>query len=180
MIEENKIEENPSSSPEVKNSKYKSMFLNSKSTKELKDLSNLDKFLEDEKNNNKSEPWSKLDKTNKIKKLQDFVLKYSGENELNEEETKTLMTFFKDCLDKKKLARVKDVIYDKETGSIKEIPGLFFNKQSKNFTLKNIDNKTGTGTQKATVPIKKVHTAKNKNNINSNKSSECDSDCDDN
>jgi hypothetical protein len=36
MIEENKIEENPSSSPEVKNSKYKSMFLNSKSTKELK------------------------------------------------------------------------------------------------------------------------------------------------
>jgi len=109
MIEENKIEENPSSSPEVKNSKYKSMFLNSKPTKELKDLSNLDKFLEDEKNNNKSEPWSKLDKTNKIKKLQDFVLKYSGENELNEEETKTLMTFFKDCLDKKKLARVKDV-----------------------------------------------------------------------
>ena len=79
-------------------------------------------------------------------------------SELNEEETKTLMTFFKDCLDKKKLQRVKDVSYNKDTGEIKEVPALHFNKPTIHFTLKNIDKRVST--IRSLAP-KKKGTAKN-------------------
>jgi hypothetical protein len=133
---------------ELKNIKYKTMLLCSGipkiETKSSNDLSNLEKFLENEKNNNKIEPWSKLDKTMKTKKLIQYVNRYKTENELSDDEEKLLVIFLKDCVDKKKLIRVKDVIYDKDTGSIKNIPALMYNKQKKHFTLKNIDKRLST------------------------------------
>jgi hypothetical protein len=50
----------------------------------------------------------------------------------------------KDSLDKKKLSKVKDVVYDKDTGLIKEIPALTYTKATKHFTLKNIDKRVST------------------------------------
>jgi hypothetical protein len=61
---------------ELKSIKYKTMLLNGNPLTEIKssnDLSNLDKFLEDNKNSNQSEPWSKLDKTTKTKKLNAYA-----------------------------------------------------------------------------------------------------------
>ena len=49
---------------ELKNINYKNMLLNGNLLHEAKqtdNLLNLDKFLEDDKNNNQNEPWSKLD-----------------------------------------------------------------------------------------------------------------------
>lgn len=133
---------------ELKNIKYKTMLLCSGNqiveTKSSNDLSNLEKFLENEKNNNEIEPWSKLDKTMKTKKLIEYVNKYKDENSLSNEEEQILVIFLKDCIDKKKLIRVKDVIYDKETGIIKNIPALNYNKQKKHFTLKNTDKRLST------------------------------------
>jgi hypothetical protein len=132
---------------ELKNIKYKTMLLNGvplKETKSSNDLSNLDKFLENEKNNNVTEPWCKLNKTIKTKKLQDFVDKYSKEHNLDEHESELLINFLKDCLDRKKLQRVKDVIYDKDTSTIKDIPALCYIKSTKHFTLKNIDKRIST------------------------------------
>ena len=60
------------------------------------------------------------------------------------EEYDELVLFFKDCLDRKKLQRVKDVNYDKVLGEIKDIPALFYNKTNKHFTLKNMDNRIST------------------------------------
>ena len=121
---------------ELKNLKYKTMLLNGVPLQEIKstssnDLSNLDKFLENEKNNNNNEPWCKLNKTIKTKKLQDYVEVYSEQNNLSEEESNQLFLFLKDCIDRKKLQRVKDVIYDKENGIIKEIPALCYVKSNK-------------------------------------------------
>ena len=45
-------------------------------------MTNLDKFLENEKNNNKNEPWSKLDKTARIQKITAFIEIYKEVNEL--------------------------------------------------------------------------------------------------
>jgi len=132
---------------ELKNIKYKTMLLNGNpiiETKSSNNLSNLDKFLEDEKNNSKNEPWSKLNKTIKTQKLIEFVNNYKAEKKLNEDQEKTLVSFLKDCLDKKRLTRVKDVIYDKITGNVKEIPALFYNKSTKHFTLKNLDKRVST------------------------------------
>ena len=78
---------------ELKNIKYKTMLLNGvqiPETKSSHDLSNLDKFLENEKNNNVNEPWCKLNKTIKTKKLQDYVDVYKSENNLSDEETTLL------------------------------------------------------------------------------------------
>ena len=131
-----------------------------KETKSSNDLSNLDKFLENEKNNNKNEPWCKLDKTIKTKKMLDFITTYKKENDLDEEEILLLTTFLKDCLDRKKLQRIKDVIYDKVTGTIKSIPALSYSKQTKHFTLKNVDKRIST--LKSLTPKKTQGTAKNK------------------
>ena len=127
-------------------------------TKSASNLSNLDKFLENEKISNSHEPWSKLDKTVKTKKLLAFAEKYRTEQSLSDAEYSKLVAFFKDCLDKKKLQRVKDVVYDKETGEIKELPALHFNKPTIHFTLKNIDKRVST--TRSLAP-KKKGTAKN-------------------
>ena len=78
------------------------------------------------------------------------------------------MFFFKDCLDKKKLQRVKDVIYDKDTGEIKEVPALHFNKPTIHFTLKNIDKRVST--TRSLAPKKVRGTAKNIENYDSDAS----------
>ena len=148
---------------ELKNIKYKTMLLNGSllhETKSANNLSNLDKFLENEKNININEPWCKLNKTIKTKKIVEFIEIYKKDKELNEEETSNLTKFLKDCLDKKKLSRVKDVIYDKVNGVVKEIPALTYTKLTKHFTLKNIDKRIST--LKSLAP-KKVHgTIRNK------------------
>jgi hypothetical protein len=148
---------------ELKNIKYKTMLLSGaplQETKSSNDLSNLEKFLENEQNNNKNEPWCKLDKTIKTKKIMDFIEKYKTDHELDIEECGLLLTFLKECLNRKKLQRVKDVIYDKETGQIKDIPALQYTKSSKHFTLKNIDKRIST--IKSLTPKKPNGTAKNK------------------
>ena len=132
---------------ELKSIKYKSMLVNGVTWPDKKNscnLTSLDKFLENEKNTNAIEPWSKLDKTAKTKKLLAFAEKYKLENTLSEDEYNKMVAFFKDCLDKKKLNRVKDVIYDKDTGIISSIPALHYNKPSNHFTLKNIDKRVST------------------------------------
>ena len=148
---------------ELKNIKYKTMLLSGvpiQETKSANDLSNLEKFLENEQNNNKNEPWCKLDKTIKTKKLLEYVNLYKVENKLDDEESELLVIFFKDCLDRKRFQRVKDVVYDKTTGLIKEIPALSYTKATKHFTLKNIDKRVST--QKS-LPVKKLqNTIKNK------------------
>lgn len=148
---------------QLKNIKYKTMLLNGApllETKSSNDLSNLDKFLEEEQKYNSNEPWCKLNKTIKSKKLSDYIHFYSKENDLTEEETKIMIIFLKDCLDKKKLSRVKDVIYDKINGTIKEIPALLYTKSSKHFTLKNIDKRIST--LKSLTPKKANTTIRNK------------------
>jgi hypothetical protein len=132
---------------ELKSIKYKTMLSSGISWPEKKSSSNLcdlDKFLENEKNNNSSEPWSKLDKTTKIRKLICFAENYKTENNLSEDEFDKLMTFLKDCLDRKKLQKVKDVIYDKLKGEVKDIPALFHNKPTNHFTLKNTEKHIST------------------------------------
>ena len=164
---------------ELKNIMYKTMLINGNplpETKSEKDLSNLDKFLESEKINNVNEPWCKLNKTVKTKKIVDFVEKYKNDNNLDNEETKLLASFLKDCIDRKKLQRVKDVVYDKTNGSIKEIPALSYTKANKHFTLKNIDKRVST--LKSLAPKKTQGTIKNKNKNKTNKDENSASDSD--
>ena len=100
-------------------------------------LDNLNVFLENEKQHNMQDNWSKLNKTSKLMKLYEFSDMYAGEcEELDKDELKK---FLKDCLDKKKLGRVKDVVYDKHTGVVSAIHGLVYYKHMKKFSLRSGD-----------------------------------------
>ena len=143
---------------ELNNIKYKTMLLNGvplPETTSSNNLTNLDKFLENEKNNNVNDAWCKLNKTTKMIKIQEYVDNYKIVNDFTSEESDSLFTFLKECIDRKKLYRVKDVLYDKETGKIKEIPALCYVKTTKHFTLKNIDKRINT--LKSLAPKKTVN-----------------------
>ena len=159
---------------ELKNIKYKSLGINGgntwNETKTSNNLQSLDNFLENEKNNNSNEPWSKLDKTVKTKKLLIFAELYKTEKNMDDTEFNNLIIFLKDCLDRKKLQRVKDVIYDKTTGLIKDIPGLFHNKIKNHFTIKNVDKRVST--IKSLAPKKMKGTVKNSTNKDDSESSD--------
>jgi hypothetical protein len=120
---------------------------------------NIDSILENEKQKNKSDSWNKLDKTVKIQKLHAFAEKYGRDNGYPAKEVKNLKVFFVDCLNKSKLQKTKDVVYEKETGEITAIPALFFNSITHNFTLKIMDSKR-VSTLKSLTP--KRITEKNK------------------
>ena len=107
-------------------------------------MNKIDEMLESEKKSMNSEPWNKLDKRLKIQKLHAYAEKYGKENGLPMKEVKGLKTFFSACLTKDKLAKVKDVDYNKETGVISNIGGLAFNLSTRAFTIRNLDKKVST------------------------------------
>lgn len=150
---------------ELKNIKYKTMLLKGEQIKETKssnNIHNLHDFLTNEQSNNSNQPWCKLNKTDKTHKIIDFVEMYKENNQLDNDETDILLSFLKDSLNKKKLHRIKDVVYDKTTGKIKEIPGLTYSKMTKHFTLKNLDKRISTVKSLPQKKVQHVNTIKNK------------------
>jgi len=115
--------------------------------------SDVDALLEKEKIRNKGDVWIKLDKTTRTQLLTDFADKYGKEKEMSSKDLRLLRTFFKNCLDKNKLNRAKDVVYNKETRVITSIPALHFNQVTNNFTLKIMDTKR-VSTLKSLTPKK--------------------------
>jgi len=122
------------------NAKYKSIIPQTSSFNDLT-YNAIDEILENEKQKNKSDPWNKLDKTVKIQKLHAFAEKYGKDNGLPVKEIKSLKQFFIGCLEKQKLQKTKDVVYDKDKKELISIPALHFNADTHNFTLKNMDAK---------------------------------------
>ena len=152
---------------ELKNIKYKSMLLNSSNEEveeTVENLSNLESFLQEEKNNSSNEPWIKLNKTTKLIKFQEFVEKYSIENKLSQDDKLDLFKFLSTNLDRKRFLKTKEVNYDKDSQIIISIPSLFYNSSNKKFTLKRSEKRVST--LKSLAPKK----TKNKKNIDINNS----------
>ena len=152
---------------ELKNIKYKSMLLNCSNEEveeTVENLSNLESFLQEEKNNSSNEPWIKLNKTTKLIKFQEFVEKYSIENKLSQDDKLDLFKFLSTNLDRKRFLKTKEVNYDKDSGIIISIPSLFYNSSNKKFTLKRSEKRVST--LKSLAPKK----TKNKKNIDINNS----------
>ena len=117
---------------------------------------NIDAILEKEKQSNKIDTWNKLDKTAKIQRLHAFAEKFGKDNGYPVKDIKSLKLFFVDCLEKNKLQKAKDLIYDKDSGIISSIPALHFNSESHNFTLRIIDSKR-VSTLKSLTPKRVIH-----------------------
>jgi hypothetical protein len=147
---------------ELKNIKYRGMLEHHNSSHMSKEttenLTNMEDFLQKEKQLNENIPWAKLDKIIRIKKINEYADEFIRKNTITDLLNGNLKLYLRECLDKKLLNRVKDVIYDKEKGYIESIPLLIFNKVNKNFTLKQSDKRTGTS--KCLAPKKHSKTRK--------------------
>ena len=143
---------------ELKNLKYQTMLLNQKTEKKetQPNILNIEKFLEKEQKNNIMKPWNKLGKGIKLKKIYEYVDNYLKDNSKKEYEI-PLKTYLLECLERKKLQKKKDVIYDSENNKIKDIPNLYFNEKKKKYSLKRCDKKSST--------LKSLPTRKNKSAI---------------
>lgn len=96
----------------------------------------IDQILDNENCHNKTEAWNKLNKTLKIQKLHAFSDKFGSENKYTQTEIVHLKRFFTEALEKKKLQKTKEVMYDKITQEVKDVPGLFMNPSSHSFTIR--------------------------------------------
>jgi hypothetical protein len=129
---------------------------------------NIDQLLDQENTHNKTEAWNKLNKTIKIQKLHAFSERYGKEKKYTTQEIKQLKRFFSDALEKKKLQKTKEVIYDKHTHEVTDVPGLFYNGTNRSFTiradtkristLKGLTPKRTTGKLKPPVNEKDINT----------------------
>jgi hypothetical protein len=96
----------------------------------------LDKFLLEEQTANEKQSWSKLSKTERLKKIDTFINNhFVGEYSLQEEEIESLNAFVNKLLERKKLVKSTELFYNEETGMIEEIPALLFNNKTRRFTL---------------------------------------------
>ena len=134
---------------ELNDIRYKTMFItgggiNNNNIMETGNEKNISLILDNELLKNKSEPWSKLNKTAKILKIKDYINICVNNNKLNTEEKNNLEEYLLNSLDRKRLTNLKDVQYDKDTGVIKSIPMLQFNTTTRKFSLKRNEKRTST------------------------------------
>ena len=143
---------------ELENIKYQTMLLNSNAQidSDKKNTLNINDILDNEIENNKHKPWNKLAKNIKIKLLKNYADEYCKEKKYAENIKKNLIAYFLKSLERKKLSKVKDIIYDCENNIIKSIPALSYDNIKNKFTLRN-------------NPDKKKTSIKNKNKIDINK-----------
>tara|TARA_B000000557_G_C20593662_1_gene366658 strand:- start:111 stop:542 length:432 start_codon:yes stop_codon:yes gene_type:complete len=128
---------------ELENIKYQTMLLNgnSKIDSNKTNNANINDILENEMKANKHKPWNKLAKNVKIKLLKDFSETYCDEKKYNETIKKNLINYLLKCLERKKLTKVKEIIYDSSSNNIKSIPMLTFDNIKNKFTLRSQSEK---------------------------------------
>jgi len=117
------------------------------------DVSCVTLILDKERGYNIKEQWSKLDKTNKIDKLNKYVDSLMISKNLSMDECDNLKFYLSSSLDRKKLLKVNEVNYNSIDGTIVNIPSLFFNEITRKFTLKKCEKRAST--LKSLAPKKK-------------------------
>ena len=162
-----------SSCKELKNLAYKTMLLNGNNIIPVyEDVSNnvkISNFLEKDMSANQKVIWSKLDKTQKIIKLEIYIQEILKKNyNLNQEEIKNCKNYLIRCLDRKNLVKTKEVVYDKDCGVIKNIPNLVFETKNRTFILKKDDKHISTIKSLPNDKKPKAKTIKIHDNLNNN------------
>ena len=96
----------------------------------------LNKFLTMDIENNKKGVWSKLSKTEKLKKIKTYVKDtLVAKHNLNEDESNTAIRFFTLMIERKKLSKNNELAYNQENGNIDQIGGLLFNTDTRKFNI---------------------------------------------
>ena len=96
----------------------------------------INNFLNMDIENNKKGIWSKLTKTEKIKKIKQYINeKLKVEYNLTDEEIVYTTKVFTIMIDRKKLSKNNELVYNQEIGFIEQIGGLTFNIETRKFNI---------------------------------------------
>lgn len=119
----------------------------------------IEKFLNDEKNLLKEEPWSRLQHKEKLEKLNIFSETYCKNNNIIDKKSQ-LDNFLSDLFRRR---TKKEVLYNKKDGIIENIQGLVYNRETDEFQMLKQTNRVSTlkGLPKSSYSRKK----KDKKNI---------------
>lgn len=121
--------------------KYRSLLSNETSSASMTEKNKIHDILEKEKHLNKGDSWTKLDKMTKIQKLHQYADKYAEKHKLSEAELVSLKEYLVNCINQSKLQKSKEVLFDKETKDIVDIPSLVLHPANRHFTLRSQDVK---------------------------------------
>ena len=143
--------------------KYKTMIMTGQNIDKPIDnetnVNDLDAYLVQEMNENKKQPWNKLSKTDKIKKIKHYIQTILIEkHHLSEEERHNAQKYIMNLIDRKKLSKNSELDYDEESGIVSNIHIIMFNSATRHFTL-NKDFKTNSK-KKHNAPKAKTKTIK--------------------
>jgi hypothetical protein len=125
--------------------KYRTMILTGSPLDVKSDASEeiINTFLRNDIENNKKGVWCKLSRTEKHRRIHDFVeTNLSPLYLLDETEKSTALKFCIMLLDSRKLSKTNDITYNKEDRTIERISGLVFNPISRKFMINLEKQKT--------------------------------------
>ena len=123
---------------EFNNLKYRTMINTGTNLENNIDTSEdtINNFLNMDIENNKKGIWSKLTKTEKIKKIKQYINeKLKIEYNLTDEEIVYTTKVFTIMIDRKKLSKNNELVYNQEVGFIEQIGGLVFNIETRKFNI---------------------------------------------
>jgi hypothetical protein len=105
----------------------------------------INSFLVDESNANNAETWTKLNKTQKLLRLNNYVetilkTKYN----LSIDEVIHTKDYLQKTIERKNLSKAKEIVYNKEENFIINIPFLIFNEDTRIFILRKDDKHIST------------------------------------
>ena len=101
-------------------------------------------FWKKKKKINKKLVWARLDRTQKINKIYDYIDRYAIKHNISDKEKDELKTYLATAVDRKKLQKVSEIKYNKETCTVDDIPILIFNSINRKFTLKRNEKRSST------------------------------------
>lgn len=96
----------------------------------------INSFLMKEMDSRKKQPWNKLTKTDKIKKIKHYIeTQLKEEHHLTQSECKLAQKYMTNLIERKKLTKNSELDYDEESGFIGNIHIILFNNTMRKFTL---------------------------------------------
>lgn len=130
---------------DLRNIQYKTMLMNGKILTSNKSTTLcIEQLLDEEMKNNRNITWARLDKGEKIRKLNDYADIYCNDPANSCSDSSILKNYLLISLDRNRLQKVREVKYNKDTETIEHIPCLTFNTTTNRFTLNRSDKRVST------------------------------------
>lgn len=120
-------------------------------------------MVDEERKSLESLPWSKLNKSKRSKLLDDFILYYSVENELDEIKTQQLKKLLHKSLSNNLLNKQSDINYNIKEKKINKISSLIYNETKNRFEIKIKETNTRVSTKSKTNIDRLANQSKKKN-----------------